>query len=59
MIPDLKKIIDRWLVGDINEAKDTEICLLYKKYGSDKKGEVSRGEHNYSNFYNEIFKTIN
>lgn len=58
MVPDLKKIIDRWLVGDINKAKDTEICLLYKKYGSDKKGEVSKGEHNYSIFYNEIFKTI-
>lgn len=48
-------IINAWKSGSIPQTPETELCALYRKYGSDKKTDVG---HNYTNLYYPIFQHI-
>lgn len=59
MIADVKELIHKWNNGELEKREDTPLCVMYKKYGSDKK-DIYPGftHHNYSNFYYHIFQSI-
>ena len=53
----IKPILESWKSGLINKTEDNELCTLYKKYGSDKKGDGDNS-HNYPNLYYPIFQPL-
>lgn len=50
----IRPIIEGWKAGRFPQTEDTELCTIYKKHGSDKKGEGDN-THNYTNLYYPIF----
>lgn len=58
MIHNITDTINRWKQGDIEKYEDTELCILLKQYGSDKKDHVKLNGHNYSNLYFELFNSL-
>lgn len=55
-IPLLSEIVEKWNKNLIDKEKDTPLCKLYQKYGSDKKGIPPQPRHNFSNFYINFFE---
>lgn len=49
----VSKIVDNFL-KNINDENQTELCVLLKKYGSDKCSDW----HNYSKLYYDLFKEL-
>jgi hypothetical protein len=58
IIPSLEYIVTLWKAGSIDKVTDTELCKLYQKFGSDKKGKPPQPEHNFPNFYINFFKPL-
>ena len=53
----IKPILESWKSGLINKTEDNELCVLYKKHGSDKKLD-GNNSHNYPNLYYPIFQPL-
>jgi len=51
----IRSIIENWKMGLIPKTEETELCALYRKYGSDKKTDA---QHNYTNIYYPIFQLL-
>jgi hypothetical protein len=58
VIPDIQKIVNDWESNLIDKVTNTDLCQLYQKYGSDKKGIPPQPTHNFSNFYINIFEPL-
>lgn len=58
MIPDIRPILEDWENNLIDKTTDTELCKLYQKYGSDKKGIPPQPEHNFPNLYIKVFEPL-
>lgn len=54
--PNLSYIVDQWNNNSIDKKVDTDLCRLYQKFGSDKKGIPPQPQHNFSNFYINFFE---
>ena len=58
MIPNILQLLLDWENNLIDKSSDTELCKLYQKYGSDKKGKPPQPEHNFPNLYIKIFEPL-
>lgn len=57
LMQSIKPILESWKSGLINKTEDNELCVLYKKHGSDKKLD-GNNSHNYPNLYYPIFQPL-